>query len=125
MILINEALIIESETDLVEFLADVKNNLPEQDKDKVFECISGYLWEVWDNSQKLENHLQRALSDTIRPLVVVNIGNTEDLSLLEFRAVSTEEDMKISKRQELIFDQLCHKYFSKMVSLFDRFANVS
>ena len=36
MILINEALIIESETDLVEFLADVKNNLPEQDKDKVF-----------------------------------------------------------------------------------------
>ena len=48
MILINEALIIESETDLVEFLADVKNNLPEQDKDKdlttYIQCDCRYSW---------------------------------------------------------------------------------
>ncbi len=125
MILVNEALLIESESDLDKFLNDIKGNLLKEDKaEDAYRCIEEYFWELWHNSQKLENHLKRALFDDIQPVIVVNIGDTKDLSLLEFRAVSKNKDIEIGKRHQLIFDQLCKKYFTNTVSLFDRFSNV-
>ena len=123
MILINEALLIESEDDLVQVLSIIKEDLDKkEDSDKAYKCLEDYLWELWNNSLKLENHLSRALSEDIKPLVITRIGDTEDLSLLEFRAVSEKEGIEVSKRQQLIFDQLCKKYFKNTVSIIDRFS---
>lgn len=124
MIIVNNALFIKSESDLDVFLKDVEKNLMGQDKSsEVYKCIEEYFWELWDNSQKLENHLKRALFEDIEPVVMINIDDTEDISLLEFRAVS-KKDIEIGKRQQLIFNQLCQKYFTNTLSLSDRFSNV-
>ena len=124
MILINENVLLQNNHDFYSYIDFVKAERYNENNIKVANCIIQFLEDVWDRDKKLTAIVQKKISVDVIPVILINISETSNLSKLEFRAVSKNPDVNINKRQELLFNQYCEKYFKSMISLYDRLSQL-
>lgn len=124
MIVINSDLMIQNQMELDFYSELLKQEIYNEESEKVVDCVIEYLRDVWDRDVKLTSKIQEQIDPDMYPLVFVDVFLTADFKAIRFGAASKKEGQEIKKKQKIAFQRYCNKYFKTMISLYDRFCNL-
>ena len=80
-----------------------------------------YFRECYSADLRLTEMVTELFSDKqVMPLVIMNFGETDDFNEINFSLLTEDENVKIKKREELKFRDLCDICFGSIVGLQDR-----
>lgn len=120
MIFINEETLLTNTMDLNEFIDVLQGEIYNDDSEKAINCVIEFLLDVSERDQKLTEVVQKKISETLYPVVMIDISETGDMTKVDFQAISTDENFVAKKKDEVAFKEFCDKYFGSMRSLYDR-----
>ena len=121
MIIINESFVITGKEDLESFIADLQPFAISDLEKKTIEIVEKYFRECYSADLRLTEMVTELFSDKqVMPLVIMNFGETDDFNEINFSLLTEDENVKIKKREELKFRDLCDICFGSIVGLQDR-----
>lgn len=125
MIFVNNECLLENTVDLNQFIGLLDGEIYNDDSEKVINCMSDYLMDVWDRTEKVRVMMNKHISEDIIPVAIVDFRETANYKTVEVRVVSKNgEDIKPTEAAVVAFDEFCHKYFDSMKTLYDRFCEL-
>lgn len=80
-----------------------------------------YLQNIFDLSLKLQESVTQNISDDLDTCVIIPFRETDDFDLLNF-VIAAEDDRKIRKREMILFESYCDKYFKSTIGLMSLFS---
>ena len=123
MIFLHDIYIVTQE-DLNIFFEEMDKMFPEDGNKDIKEGVAlykEYLQDIFDLSLKLQDSVKNNISDDLDTCVIIPFRETDDFDLLNF-VISAENDRKVRKREMVLFEGYCDKYFKStmgLMSLFD------
>lgn len=124
MIYIKDKALISNYLELNEFVGLLQNEVYNDQSQIVVDCITDYLYDIWERDEKLTKMIEKYVSQELYSVVVVDISDTADLTRVEVNAFSQNENFKVTKEQELAFNDFCNRYFNGLKPLYNRFAEL-
>lgn len=95
------------------FLAEAYDD----DTRMAYKLYVDHFHEAFEADKRLTEMVQTKIAEDIVPLVLFDVCNWCDLDIFNFKAVSTIEDRKILKREELEFYEYCDICFGHIQGL--------
>ena len=119
IICINNDAYIETKEDLNEFSNLLLGEAYDPQGELIAKCLSDYFYEVWNKSQILEFDIKKRLNPKLFVIVYLNFDITDNFSEIQVQLVSPE-DLKLKKKDEVIFERLFERHFKPIKPLRDR-----
>ena len=119
IICINNDAYIETKEDLNEFSNLLLGEAYDSQGESIAKCLSDYFYEVWNKSQILEFDIKKRLNPKLFVIVYLNFDITDNFSEIQVQIVSPE-DLKLKKKDEVIFERLFERHFKPIKPLRDR-----
>ncbi|MBO5180197.1 MAG: hypothetical protein J6B87_07635 [Clostridia bacterium] len=114
---------IETEKDLELFIEEVQKATPvtaDEDLKKSLNLYDEYLRDIFRLSLKLQESVTKNISDDLYTCVVIPSKDTDDFDSLNF-LIAAEDDREIRKREMILFEKYCDKYFKSSIGLMSLF----
>lgn len=119
---------IETQEQLDIFIKEIWNQTPESaDKNLIngIKLYEEYLRNIFRLSLKLQDSVQKDISNDLYTCVIIPFKETDDFDSLDF-VIAAEDDREIRKREMILFRSYCDRYFKStmgLMSLFERYFN--
>lgn len=117
MLVLNETLFFENEEVLDAYCQYQYDNAETDDNRYFCEVMNDYYYQLFEADKRLTQIVQDKIDEHIIPLVCIEFCNYCDLDKIDFKAVSTQEDFKLLKSQELLFYHYCDVCFGHFKGL--------
>ena len=114
---------IETEEDLELFIEEVHKATPvtaDEDLKKSLNLYEEYLKDIFRLSLKLQESVTKNISDDLHTCVVIPFKETDNFDSLNF-LIAAENDREIRKREMILFEKYCDKYFKSSIGLMSLF----
>lgn len=123
MICINNEVYIESKNELQEFIDLLRGEGYDNQSNSIITCLEQYFTEVWRKSNALEREIKKRLNSKLFIVAYMNFNITDNFSEIQVELFS-KDDVKIGKKEQIIFENLSKMYFGNIVLLRDRLSNL-
>lgn len=117
MLVLNKEFFFYDETVLDEFCEYMLGEAYNDDTRLFYKIFVQHMRDAFEADKKLTEKVQEKISPDIIPIVLFEFCNWCDLDKFDFYAVSTKEDTKVLKSQELQFYEYCDRYFGHINGL--------
>lgn len=118
MIIIKDMLITDiEEIDLL--INEIQKNSYKEDYKIITDIYYSFLLQCYDADIRLQQMVSEQIGEDFISFVVLPIEETDDLDSFGFR-LAHEENIKVKKRDELIFNDLCNICFGGIKPFYTR-----
>ena len=124
MILINDEVLIENETQLNAFIQLLDDECYNEETEKAKEIMTDFFLDIWDRIKKVEILVHKRISENIFPVAIVEIKDTADFNKIEVKALSKDNDFVPKEKDNVVFNGIVDRYFSGIKTLGKRFEEV-
>ena len=118
MIIINDIAFLRLE-DIDYFIEELNKQAYKEEYKVITDIYYSFLLECYDADIRLQEMILEKLGEDYIPFVILPILDTEDLDSLSFE-LAANEGVKIKKRDELIFKELCDICFGNIKPFYTR-----
>lgn len=120
MLVLNKEICFVNDEVLQEFCKIILDSSYDEETRLGNQVIVQFFKDAYEADKKLTSLVQEKISSDIIPIVNFDFCNWCDLNKFDFRVVSTEENKKVKKSQELYFYELCDICFGPLDGLLNR-----
>lgn len=114
---------METEEDLELFIEEMQKAAPvtaDENLKKSLNLYNEYLRDIFRLSLKLQESVIKNISDDLYTCVVIPFKETDDFDSLDF-LIAAKDDREIRKREMILFEKYCDKYFKSTIGLMSLF----